>query len=119
MADQPAPETAPREQQWLSRPSWRQLRAIPESLTKRRVIAALGVYVPREGVSDFLCLDGMTFQVGQSGLLIVTHQGQTQFMDPMEALSTMKLSKGTPSGDLARWWLETHSLLQAKPNKQP
>jgi hypothetical protein len=96
----------------MANPSWKQLAAIPESLTKRAVLHALGVEPPPAGISDCCNLGGFTLRAGESGL-IVEESITTYFFDAPQALKRFALSKGTPSGDLARWWLRAKNLLPA------
>jgi hypothetical protein len=86
-------------------PSWKQLAQIPESTTKARVLGALGVVPPPEGVSS-------KFEVGPDESITKTDQGFVHFSphrslyaDPDELRVNIKLPKGTPSGDAFRSWL--------------
>lgn len=101
----------------MAEPSWKQLAAIPESLVKQAVLRALSVEPPPAGVSDHCELGDIVFWAGESGLIVqVLSRGSTLFMEPREALRAHKLSKGTPSGDLARWWLQAKNLLPTAPS---
>ena len=96
----------------MSNPSWKQLAAIPESLTKRNVLQALGVEPPPEGISERCDLGDVVFWNGEAGLIVERKcDNSTCYMGAMEALRKLKLSKGTPSGDLARWWLLSKGFL--------
>lgn len=96
----------------MANPSWKQLAAIPESLTKRAVLHALGVEPPPAGISDRCDLRGIVLGVSESGLIVA--EGCTvYFFTAPEALKRFTLSKGTPSGDLVRWWLRAKNLLPA------
>jgi hypothetical protein len=96
----------------MANPSWKQLAAIPESLTKRAVLHALGIEPPPAGISDRCDLDGIVFRAGELGL-IVEESSTAYFFSAPEALKCFVLGKGTPSGDLARWWLRAKNLLPA------
>jgi hypothetical protein len=105
-------EATEREAVPMANPSWKQLAAIPESLTKRAVLHALGIEPPPAGVSDRCDLDGIVFRVGELGLIV--EEGSTAyFFSAPEALKCFVLGRGTPSGDLARWWLRAKNLLPA------
>lgn len=96
----------------MANPSWKQLAAIPESLTKRAVLHALGIEPPPAGISDRCDLGSIVFRAGESGLIV--EEGSTAyFFGALEALKRFTPSKSTPSGDLARWWLRAKNLLPA------
>lgn len=96
-------------------PSWKQLAAIPESITKQAVLHAVGIEPPAKGIADRCEFGAFTFYVGEAGL-IVEHDGLALYMDGKEALREFKLSRGTPSGDLARWWLKAKGFLPVAPS---
>jgi hypothetical protein len=96
-------------------PSWKQLAAIPESITKQAVLHAVGIEPPAKGIADRCEFGAFTFYVGEAGL-IVERDGLALYMDGKEALRQFKLSKGTPSGDLARWWLQAKGFLPVAPS---
>jgi hypothetical protein len=96
-------------------PSWKQLAAIPESVNKRAILHAIGIEPPAKGIADRCEFGRFSFYVGEAGL-IVESSGAVRYMDGKEALREFKLSRGTPSGDLARWWLEAKGFLQVAPS---
>lgn len=114
----------------MTDPSWRQLAAIPETLHKRAILHALSIEAPPEGISDRCDLGGgLVLRAGEGGLIAEHKFGSRSFrtcvaqaLDPppfppreqgistsysaaREVLKLHSLHKGTPSGDLARWWL--------------
>jgi hypothetical protein len=102
---QPAPASTPQ-------PSWRQLAAIPESHVKAGVLHALGLTPPPEGISRYLDLgDGWSMEAGQAGLIVTDRTG-SRYEDPKTVTKRLYLSKGTPSGELVRWWMAAHGLLE-------
>ncbi|MGA1296525.1 MAG: hypothetical protein ACO3X1_14550 [Burkholderiaceae bacterium] len=96
-------------------PSWKQLAAIPESITKQAILHAVGIEPPARGIADRCEFGAFTFYVGEAGL-IVESSGVARYMQGKEALREFKLSKGTPSGDLARWWLQAKGFLSVAPS---
>lgn len=96
-------------------PSWKQLAAIPESLTKQAVLHAVGIEPPAKGIADRCEFGTFTFYVGEAGL-IVESSGAVRYLNALEALREFKLSRGTPSGDLARWWLQAKGFLPVAPS---
>jgi hypothetical protein len=104
-APQPAPAATPQ-------PSWRQLAAIPESHVKAGVLHALGITPPPQGISRYLDLgDGLKMEAGQAGLIVTDPQRGSRYLTGKEAIRLYRLSKGTPSGDLTRYFLTAHNLL--------
>jgi hypothetical protein len=99
-----------------TQPSWRQLAAIPESHVKAAVLRALAITPPPEGISRYLDLgDGLILEAGQAGLIGADPTLGSRYLDPRETLKLYRLSKGTPSGDLARSWMAAHGLLEVNP----
>jgi hypothetical protein len=99
----------------MADPSWRQLAAIPECHTKARVLHALGITPPLEGISRYLDLgNGLTMEAGEAGLIVTDRKSGSRYMNPQDALRTFLLHKGTPSGDLTRSWFATHNLLSTR-----
>jgi hypothetical protein len=96
-------------------PSWKQLAAIPESVNKRAILHAIGIEPPAKGIADRCEFGRFSFYVGEAGL-IVESSGAVRYLNALEALREFKLSRGTPSGDLARWWLEAKGFLQVAPS---
>lgn len=92
--------------------SWKQLASQPETLEKRAILAALDIDPPLEGVSNVCRLpSGVELRLGESGHLIVYSDGEAFFEVPKVMLKRRQMSKGTPSGDLARWWMGCHGLI--------
>jgi len=96
-------------------PSWKQLAAIPESITKQAVLHAVGIEPPAKGIADRCEFGAFSFYVGEAGL-IVESSGAVRYLNALEALREFKLSRGTPSGDLARWWLKAKGFLPVAPS---
>jgi hypothetical protein len=95
----------------MADPSWRQLCAIHESVTKRAILHALSIEPPPQAISNRCELsDGLVLWAGESGL-IEEYKTGTCFTTAKEVLKQHRLSKGTPSGDLARWWLTAKGYL--------
>lgn len=108
-------EAAEREAVPMANPSWKQLAAIPESLTKRAVLHALGIEPPPAGVSDRCEFGSFSFYYGELGV-IVESSGAARYLNALEALREFKLSRGTPSGDLVRWWLKAKGFSPVAPS---
>lgn len=101
-----------------SAPSWRQLAAVPHSVTKDATLRALGVEVPPEGVSKVWDDRGIRIEycANPQGVAwwVVYH---TQHPDtegtgsPRMCMSVQDVAKavnwvsGTPTGDAIRRWL--------------
>lgn len=95
----------------MPEPSWRQLATIPETVEKRSILRALAITPPPNGISDTCVFSGcLSFRQSEAGLIIEDNSG-TYFSDAKTALRQHHLSKGTPSGDLARWWLTAKGYL--------
>jgi hypothetical protein len=93
-------------------PSSRQLAAIHEFLTKAAVLHALVIEPPPEGISRYLDLgDGLRMEHTANGLVCTDPKLGSYYSGPREALRRYHLSKGTPSGDLARRWMAARGLL--------
>jgi hypothetical protein len=92
-------------------PSWRQLASIPESHTKAAVLHALAIEPPPEGISRYLDLGDIQLEHGAAGLICTDPKLGSYYSGPQEALRRYHLSKGTPSGDLARRWMAARGLL--------
>ena len=101
----------------MSDPSWKQLAAIPESLTKRNVLHAVAIIPPPAGVADCCDLGDIVLHIGEAGLIVENRASKvTCYMDAREVLRAFKLSKGTPSGDMVRWWFTQKGLLPGPPS---
>ena len=98
----------------MAEPSWRQLAAIPESLIKRNVLHAVGITPPPAGIGNCCDLGDIVLHFGEAGLIVEDRASKvTRYMDAREVLRVFKLSRGIPSGELARWWLKAKGLLPA------
>lgn len=95
----------------MTESSWRQLAAIPETLHKRAVLHALGIEPPVAGISNVCDLgDGLILHAGEAGMIVQDRTGTT-YADAKPTLRRYYLSKGTPPGELARWWLTAKGYL--------
>ena len=105
----------------MANPSWKQLARISESLEKTAILSALAIEPPPEGISDTLRLDsGVKLYDGEGGL-IVYEKGAAFYSNGSEVIRRYT-SRGTPTGDLVRWWLQARGLWQpaaAKPEPKP
>ena len=105
--------------------SWRQLAAIPDSAMKQRILRALDITVPPEGIAS-------SFQ--DAGLFITRVEGGFSFMDarhpeaternsarllatPIEVVRACRWAVGTPTGEAIRNWLVGHGLV--RPGQAP
>ena len=89
----------------MTKPSWKQLARIPESLLKRAVLNALAIEPPHEGISDVLDLpSGARLHHAEAGL-ILTENSASFYITPKDAHSILRLKKSTPTGELLTWWL--------------
>jgi hypothetical protein len=87
-------------------PSWKQLAEIPESLTRARVIRALGVEVPPEGRARSFQDGGVIVAVAPESGFYVAIDGGARWMDGGSAvLKAVQWPVGTPTGDALRAWL--------------
>lgn len=98
----------------MTSPSWRQLAAIPESLTKDAIIRALGIIVPPEGVSLIWYDRGLYIErcknpQGESWFVVdnMGPQGSSPCMclTPNDVARAIHWPAGTPTGDAIRRWL--------------
>jgi hypothetical protein len=95
-------------------PSWKQLAEIPESLTRARVIRALGVEVPPEGRARSFQDGGVLVAVAPESGFYVAIDGAARWVDGGSAvIAELKASQrhwmpvGTPTGDALRAWLRS------------
>ena len=95
-------------------PSWKQLAEIPESLTRARVIRALGIEVPAEGRARSFQDGGVLVAVAPESGFYVAIDGGARWVDGGSAvLGALKASRrhwmpvGTPTGDALRAWLRS------------
>lgn len=106
-------------------PSWKQLSSSPDTLEKWTVLNYCGIDDDR-AFSNCLDLRGAIGKVyrdpdGQFTWIWERSGGgwTTQFIDPTDFLKRHKLSKGIPSGDLARRWFRRWGWLPRSEQPQP
>ena len=105
--------------------SWKQLAAIPDSTEKQRILKALDVTVPPEGIAS-------SFQ--DAGLFITKVESGWTFMDanhpeagqrdhsfllatPIDVVRACRWPVGTPTGEAIRNWLVGHGY--NRPGQKP
>ena len=88
--------------------NWKQFSRIPWDETVATVVRVLGIDVPTEGRPVSYQCGGFIASRTSDGLWVVMGNGKSaHFVEgPKEVLRVAKLTKGTPSGDALRQWLE-------------
>lgn len=96
----------------MSAASWRQLAAIPESVTKDSILRALAVDVPPEGVSRKwhdrgLYIEHCSNPQGVSWFVVYDTKTPREQMclTPNDVARAIQWPAGTPTGDAIRRWL--------------
>lgn len=113
----------------MSSPSWRQLAAIPESLLKSKILHALNMDVPLEGVSHTFNSDGWYMEKVQDGWVVYVARPDhppASYGFPedggSDALRAARCPAGTPTGDalrafMRRWgWVPKNERPAVEPN---
>jgi hypothetical protein len=93
--------------------SWKQLAAIPDSTMKQRIIKALDVEVPPEGIAKDFRENGLLISVVEGGftLLDIKHHDPvlartcTPYATAREVVIACRWPDGTPTGNAIREWL--------------
>lgn len=102
----------------MTSPSWRQLAAIPESLTKSLILKALDITPPAAGIADIFIDHGLYVRFcpaqDTGSYWIVSCAGEagrplasTIHADGSAALSATGTKAGTPTGDALRAWMRS------------
>ena len=105
--------------------SWKQLAAVPDSALKHRILRALDIEPPPEGVSDSFEDHGLYITAIEDGftLMDARHPNRSKrnsaqlFSTPSEVIRACRWPVGTPTGEAIRNWLAQHGYV--RPSKKP
>jgi hypothetical protein len=96
----------------MTKPSWRQLAAIPESKPKSQILNACGIEPEVAGVCHIFHAGNMQIYASASPGLnekvwftLYPAPGTRAFSSSKELLKALRWSSGTPTGDALRKWL--------------
>jgi hypothetical protein len=105
--------------------SWKQLAAIPDSVEKHRILKALDITPPPEGVAHSFEDKGIYITAVENGFSFMDtkHPNRKKrntaqlFATPMEVAKACRWPVGTPTGEAIRNWLTGHGY--TRPSKKP
>jgi hypothetical protein len=104
--------------------SWKQLASIPDSTMKQRILKALDIEVPPEGIAKDFRENGLLISVVEDGftLLDTKHPGVVErhsckgYATAREVVKACRWPDGTPTGNAIREWLGHYGY--ARPGKK-
>lgn len=110
------------------RPSWKQLAAIPDSVTKQAVLRALDIKVPPEGRAARFQDKGLYMEATGDDVFVVMDAGKATdgavdgpcransaagYVGGSAVLKAIRWPPGTPTGEAVRHWLRQHGWVPA------
>ena len=100
--------------------SWRQLAAVPDCSMKQRILKALDMVTPPEGIADSFRENGLYITKVEGGysLLDCRHPDPAQrncsqlLVTPQEVIKACRWPTGTPTDEALRDWLVQHGYVR-------
>ena len=98
-------------------PNWRQVAALPDSVSKQAILRALDIELPPEGISRSFRDGGLFITRIENGFTFMdvnhpdpAHPSSRLLDTPLDVARQSRWPVGTPVGEALRNWLAQHGL---------